>query len=153
MSIFNELENQYNEIDQIYSSNEFEASSRGWVRKEEKYRRKRELNDQAYFLYMFSRLEDRIRQKSSILISRKQSSIASWKQRAAWDILPNSPDGQIYFKKRLALLVQKGVRDYNLIIAYYKERNSIAHGGSFISAISMPTVISELKRLYREINA
>lgn len=153
MSLFDELETQYNEIDTEYSSKEFEVSSKGWVRKEEKYRRKRELNDQAYFLFMFSRLEDRIRQESSTLITKKQSSISSWKQRAAWDILPSTAKAEMPFKTRLALLAKKGFSDYNLVVDYYKERNSIAHGGSFISAINMPTVISEFKRLYRAIKA
>jgi hypothetical protein len=153
MSVFDELESQYNEIDREYSSIEFEAGSKNWTKKEEKYHRKRELNDQAYFLFMFSRLEDRIRQESSALITKKQTSLSSWKQRSAWDILPNTARDEMPFKKRLALLTEKGCSDFNLIVNYYKERNSIAHGGIFISAINMPDVISELKRLYRVMKA
>ncbi|ODB33589.1 hypothetical protein BB427_21855 [Pseudoalteromonas sp. BMB] len=153
MGVFDELEAQYNDIDNEYASIEFEATSRGWSKKEQKYKRKRELNDQAYFLFMFSRLEDRIRDESSQLITRKQTSITSWKQRAAWDILPSGARGEMPFKKRLALLLEKGGSDYNLVVNYYKERNSIAHGGNFISPISMPSVISELKRLHRAVKA
>lgn len=153
MAIFDELETQYNDIDNEYASIEFKAISRGWSRKEEKYKRKRELNDQAYFLFMFSRLEYKIRHESSLLITRKKSSITSWKQRAAWDILPSGARDEIPFKRRLGLLIEKGGSDYNLISDYYKERNSIAHGGNFISSISMPTVISELKRLHRAVKA
>lgn len=153
MSIFDELEAQYNEIDNEYSSIEFEAISKGWSKKEERYKRKRELNDQAYFLFMFSRLEDRIRQQSAALITKKQISLTTWKQRAAWDILPSGASDEMPFKKRLALLTEKGKSDYNQIVVYYKERNSIAHGGNFISVISMPTVIAEFKRLYLAIRA
>jgi negative regulator of genetic competence, sporulation and motility len=147
MSIFDELEAQYYDIDNEFSSIEFEAMSKGWGKKQAKYQRRRKLNDQAYFLFMFSRLEDIIRYQSSALITKKQTSISSWKQRAAWDILPNRACDEMPFKKRLALLTEKGHRDYNLIVDYYKERNSIAHGGTFTSVICMPTVISELKRL------
>lgn len=153
MSIFEELEAQYNEIDNQYAVTEFEAMSKGWTKKETKYRRKRDLNDQAYFLFMFSRLEDRIREESSKLIAKKQTSISSWKQRAPWDILPSSATADLHFRKRLALLTEKGARDFNLISDYYKERNSIAHGGTFTRSISMPTVISEFKRLYRLMKA
>lgn len=153
MGIFDELETQYNDIDNEYASIEFDAISRGWSKKEVKYKRKRELNDQAYFLFMFSRLEDRIRHESSLLITRKQNSISSWKQRASWDILPSGAGDEMPFKRRLALLVEKGGRDYNLVVDYYKERNSIAHGGNFISPISMPNVISEMKRLHRVVKA
>lgn len=82
MSVFEELETQYNEIDDVYSSREFQAHCKGWVRKEQYYRRKREINDQAYFLFMFTRLEERIREQSALLVQRKRNSIRSWKQRA-----------------------------------------------------------------------
>ena len=74
MSIFDELEIQYNDIDNEYSTIEFKTRSKQWTKKEAKYNRKRELNDQAYFLFMFSRLEDRIRNESSLLITKKFNS-------------------------------------------------------------------------------
>ena len=153
MNIFDELAEQYYEIDKQYAAIEFEAGRRRWVRKEKKYRRKREINDQAYFLFMFSRLEDRIREESAKLITKKKASITSWRVKSPWEILPSNPDDDLHFKKRLALLCEKGGRDYNLVVEYYKERNSIAHGGSFMRAISMPTVISEFKRLYKILKA
>lgn len=58
MSIFDELEAQYNEIDNEYAAIEFEAMSKGWTKKEGKYRRKRELNDQAYFLFIKTGRQD-----------------------------------------------------------------------------------------------
>ncbi len=140
MSIFDKLGEQYQEIDDLYVGIELEARSRGWHKKESLYQDKRVLNDQAYFLFMFSRLEDRIRAQSSKLIDKKRKTIRSWKQRAAWDILPTSPKADYPFKKS---------HDYNLIVDYYQERNSIAHGGSFTKPIVMPTVIHELKRLYQ----
>ena len=148
MSIFAELETQYNEIDNAYASKEFEAISTGWNNKEAKYRKKRELNDQAYFLCMFSRLEEPVREHSTKLIQKQQRDIKAWRKRAAWDILPASPQDDFPFKKRLALLTEKGANDLSLIVRYYKERNSIAHGSLFTTPISMPTVILELKRLF-----
>jgi hypothetical protein len=153
MRIFDELEAQYYDIDDRYSLVEFEAANKSWSKKEQKLKRMRELNDQAYFLFMFSRLEDRIRQESSSLIIKKKGVISSWKQRAAWDILPSGTDGQPTFKNRLALLTDKSANDYRIVCAYYNERNSIAHGGSFTSSISMPIVVPEFKRLYRLLKA
>jgi len=153
MNIFDELEAQYNEIDGRYSSGEFDCGQRGWHRKKQEYRRKRKINDQAYFVFMFSRLEYRIREESAKLIRKKKGSISSWKQRAAWEILPGRPDAELHFRKRLALLTEKGGRDFNLVSGYYRERNSVAHGGSFINPVIMPNVITELKRLYRILKA
>jgi UDP-2,3-diacylglucosamine pyrophosphatase LpxH len=123
------------------------------VRKERHYQRRREINDQAYFLFMFSRLENRIREESAKLIQRKQGSISSWKQKAPWDVLPNQPNDGLKFKNRLALLTKKGASNFNIVSDYYKERNSIAHGGNFKRPISMPTVIIDLKKLYKALKA
>ncbi len=82
MNIFDELEAQYNEIDGRYSSAEFDCNQRDWHWKEQEYRGKRDINDQAYFVFMFSRLEYRIREESARLIRKKKGSISSWKQRA-----------------------------------------------------------------------
>lgn len=153
MNILDKLEEHYQKIDDYFSKLEFEARSRGWKRKVEKYKNRRKIIDQAYFLFIFTRLEDRIREESAKRIRSKKKSISSWRQRAAWDLLPSEPDGNLHFKNRLALLCEKGGKNFNLVWEYYKERNSIAHGGEFITPISMPTVIPEMKRLYRELKA
>lgn len=152
MNVFNELENQYLSIDIQYASEEFIARSRGWHNKEQSLQRQRELNDQAYFLFMFSRLEDRIKDLSNSLIVNKKNTISSWRQRAVWDILPTGNSSRMNFKNRVALLTDKIGNNYILISDYYNERNSIAHGGSFTTPINMPLAISNFKRLYRELN-
>jgi hypothetical protein len=149
MSIFHKLEKQYYDIDDYYARKEFEASSKGWNRKEELYQQKREINDQAYFVFMFSRLEDRIKEESyQLILSKQGTSLDGWGRRAAWDILSSQRDKGITFKNRLALLTQKGSSDYNKVSDYYKDRNAIAHGG-IVSSISMPTAINDFKHLYR----
>jgi hypothetical protein len=153
MSVFEELADQYENIDQHYSTLEFNASRRGWVRREEEWKRRRAINDQAYFLFMFSRLEDRIREESAKLIREKRDSISRWRQRAPWDLLPKEPGGKMHFKNRLALLCDKDGANFGLVSEYYDERNSIAHGGDFIKPISMPSVIKEMKELYRLLKA
>jgi hypothetical protein len=153
MNILDKLEEQYQEIDDYFSKLEFEARTRGWNRKVEKYKNRRKTNDQAYFLFIFTRLEDKIREESAKLIQRKKRSISSWRQRAAWDLLPSQPSANLRFQSRLALLREKGGSDFNLVVEYYKERNSIAHGGEFIKPINMPTEIAKMKRIYGELKA
>lgn len=63
---------------------------------------------------------------------------------------PKSGDS-LHFMNRVALLVPKGQSDYNLIDSYYKQRNKIGHGGTFTITINIPTVIADMKRLYKEI--
>lgn len=152
MNIFDELEDQYNDIDQLYAKKEFEAIENGRTKEERKYTQKRNLNDQAYFLFMFSRLEDHINNECDKLIAKKKRTGNSWRQNVAWSILPTKSK-DMNFQNRLALLVEKGKSDYETVSKYYKERNSIAHGGNFISPIIMPTVITELKKLYKILRA
>ncbi len=81
MTIFDELGNIYSEIDNAYSSQEIQARSRGFNKKETKYARARQLNDQAYFLFMFTRLEDRVRNLSDQLIDNKLATLTDWKAK------------------------------------------------------------------------
>ncbi len=78
MSIFKELESLYSEIDGNYAKLEFEARVRHAHNIEEEWSRKRELNDHAYYLFMFTRLEDHIREQSSKLITDKQDNLTDW---------------------------------------------------------------------------
>jgi hypothetical protein len=149
MSIFKELGQMYAEIDSYYARMEFDAKTKGWTRKEKTWARKRELNDHAYFLFMFTRLEDRVREQSSKLITGKQASISRWRQRSAWDILPKEKDSdRLSFRNRLALLAKKGSKDYNRMIDYHDLRNTVGHGGSFSSPVSIPDVVEDFDYMY-----
>lgn len=146
MSIFQELLTVYTETDNRYAIELHKARARGWVRKEKILVRKRELNDHAYFLFMFSRLEDRIRDESSGLIEMSRASIRSWKRRRVWDLLPREKDSdRISFKDRVALLVDKETHHYRDLLDYYQRRNLLAHGGSFTSPVSIPTVVQDFE--------
>ncbi|MFN6380542.1 MAG: hypothetical protein ACK4WD_14775 [Flavobacteriales bacterium] len=52
---------------------------------------------------------------------------------------------------RVALMTPKGGIDYNLVNQYYAQRNNIGHGGSFTIPISIPNVIADMKRLYKDL--
>jgi hypothetical protein len=148
MGIFQELAKQYDLIDNAYAAEEFRAKRYGWLKKEAAFQRKRLFNDQAYFLFMFTRLEARITLEASNLIRRKRATQASWRAKAPWTTM-DSDAGKIHFKARLALLTEKGRRDYELVCRYYEERNSLAHGGGFTTSISIPSVTPDFIRLDR----
>lgn len=150
MNIFDELEKIYSEIDNPYASIEIQARSRRYHKKEAEYFGKRQLNDQAYFLFMFTRLEDKVRNLSDTMIDDKVSTLTDWKAKRTWDILSKRKD-RIVFMDRVALLTEINGTDYNLIDRYYRQRNNIGHGGTFTIAISIPTVIADMKRLYKDL--
>lgn len=149
MSIFKELGQIYADINSYYARMEFNAKTKGWIRKERIWARKRKLNDHAYFLFMFTRLEDRVREQSSKLIVSKQAGLSRWRQRSPWDILPKKKGSdQLSFKNRLALLIRKGSKDYNIMVAYYDLRNKVGHGGNFSNPVSIPDVVEDFDYIY-----
>jgi hypothetical protein len=149
MDVFGSLEKTYSEIDQRFAQMEFEAASRGWIRKEALYASYRTQNDQAYFLYFFTRLEDHITTEAKRVIDRGLN-LQTWKRRSPWRELKNINDrGRLAFMAKVGLLAEPGGSDFNLINAYYTDRNVIAHGGS--ATISMPNVISDMKLLYKRV--
>lgn len=153
MTIFDDLGKIYNEIDNTYSSQEIQARTKGFNKKEAQYARKRQLNDQAYFLFMFTRLEDRVRDLSDQLVDDKMASLTDWKSKRSWEIIQKQKtNDSLHFMNRVSLLTPKGGADYNLIKQYYDQRNNIGHGGTFTITISIPTVITDLKRLYKDLN-
>ncbi|MFN6380543.1 MAG: hypothetical protein ACK4WD_14780 [Flavobacteriales bacterium] len=87
MNIFDQLGKVYSEIDATYASFEVIARSKGHHKKETEYNEKRQLNDQAYFLFMFTRLEDRVRTLSNSLIDNKMQTLSDWKSKRSWEII------------------------------------------------------------------
>ena len=144
MNIFNELGNIYFEIDNLYATKEFDAHVKGHIGRQLQFQRKRALNDQAYFLFMFSRLEDRIKTLSENLIKRKVANISNYKNNRAWNIIE---DKQLNLMQKTSFLTRHAGTDYNLIFKYKKHRDTIAHGG-LITIINMPGIISDFHRIY-----
>ena len=145
MSLIRAIENQYFEIDRQYSIKEFDARTNGQPIRENYWKRKRELNTHAYFLFVFTRLEDHIKNESTGLIIDMRNTILNWKPRAIWD---NTDEDNLHFKKRLGLLTEKNQPVYAKIVDYYRHRNTIAHGGTIPgigTAINMIDVFADVK--------
>ena len=151
MSIIKEIETQYFEIENDYYSKEFNSHIKNHYIKEAFWRKKRELFTHAYFLFLFTRLEDHIRKQSENLIQKRRDNITNWKTKAIWDI----PDlKNLYFKNRLALLTEKGNSNFNKVIEYYDLRNKIGHGETISdihSEINMINVFDDMNKFIKEL--
>lgn len=151
MNVFEKLADLYNEIDRLYVDQELTNSKDGGLVSEADIARKRELNDHAYFLFMFTRFEDYVREESSQLIRQNSDPAHEWIHRRVWQLLPsNKTADQPSFMNRVALLIDKCTHHYEKIEKYYKLRNTIGHGGDFTTPISMPTVVKDFS-LYFEL--
>lgn len=144
MNVFKTLAEVYAEIDGFYVAQELIRSKDSSEATEVDIAKKRELNDHAYFLFMFTRLEDHVREASSKLIQQNSDSTHEWTHRRVWQLLPAPKDSdQMSFMNRVALLIDKGSHHYRDIRKYYELRNTIGHGGNFTTPISIPTVVKE----------
>jgi hypothetical protein len=153
---FEELADLYYEINNKYTVEEFEARSSNLKEKELALSLKRELNDHAYYLFMFTRLEDYIREQSSTLIIENQEKSIPWETRRAWSIFPKEKDSdKMTFLSRVALLLKHGTdsHHYQKIKDYYDLRNTLAHGGDFHTPVTVPTVITDFKSFYEALKA
>ncbi len=145
MNVFEQLSVIYTEIDGFYMDQWLQQSKNGNPEIEAVIANKRKLNDHAYFLFLFSRFEDAVREESSRLIRQNSDAEHGWAHRRVWQLLPSGKNAdQPSFLDRVALLIDRNTHHYEKIKAYYKQRNTIGHGGDFTIPISISTVFSDL---------
>jgi hypothetical protein len=152
MNVLDQLDVMYQEIDKQYKTAEDDAHNKGHWKKKAACIRKRELNDMAYFLFIFTRLEGKIRDVSDALIDNKLATLKDWKARRAWEILQKQKQSDsLQFMNRVSLVAPKGGAVFNLIKHYYDQRNNLGHGGKFNLPMLIPTAVADMKRLFKSI--
>lgn len=152
MNIIDKLADMYIDIDNAYAVDASKARARGHHRKEAEYEAKRKLNDQTYFLFMFTRLEDRIRELSKKIFISKSNKLTNYKNQRVWDMIRQRGNrDRLSLLERVSFLTQYNGSDYNIIVRYKKLRDDIAHGEE-VNEIDMTAVINNMIRFYRDLN-
>ena len=146
--IFDELEILYSEIDNEYAVKEFHAHSNGHESVEYEIALKRERNDQAYFLFIFTQLEKRIQNLFDTVVKNKIAISADAKDQNAWRLIKKK---RLELMEKVSFFASAGSADYNLIYAYKKQRDNVAHG-DFASGINILTILADMKRLYDDLD-
>lgn len=114
-----------------------------------RWERRRELNNQAYFVMLFAQFENEVEQRCIRLV-RSKLALANWAARRPWEILEISGAGELRlpFMKQVALLFEKSSPDYAQVYGFYKTRCLIAHGNTTaVGPISVGTAESDLRAL------
>jgi hypothetical protein len=146
--IFDELDILYTEIDNDYAAKEFAALSAGLGALEFEIALKRERNDQAYFLFIFTRLEKRIQDLFSALITSKMASLTDVKDANSWRLMKKK---RLELMEKVSFFATPGNTDYNLVYYYKKKRDDVAHG-DFASGVNISAVLTDMKRLYVDLD-
>jgi hypothetical protein len=105
----------------------------------------RDVNDQAYFALIFAQFEDEVNKMFTALVN-KMKARPLWSNRRAWDVIDVKNLERFAFMNRVALLSEKGQKDYNTVNSYYRTRCDIDHGNS-VSGIAVTTVRDELLQI------
>jgi hypothetical protein len=146
--IFDELEILYSEIDNEYAVKEFNAHSSGLAAQEFEVALKREKNDQAYFLFIFTRLEKRIQDLFDNLVTIKNTTAIDDKDKNSWRLMKKK---KLDLMDKVSFFAQAGSANYNLIYNYKKKRDGVAHG-DMASGINILTILADMKRLYNDLD-
>jgi hypothetical protein len=109
----------------------------------------RQHNDQAYFLYLFSRFEAEVNACSVTLLATRLASTAIWSERRIWQAWSRGPVHDIAFLSKVEVLTDKGGRDYVSIKEYYAGRNTIAHGGVWEAQFFVPHIAQTMNDLFQ----
>lgn len=129
MSVFLEIARQHAAADAAFESaivvanqvDDRSAFDQGWL--------DRARNDQAYFLFLFTRFEEAINQAFASLIANKSAGL--WQDVRAWSVWEGKKLSDIPLLLKASLLLQKGRKEYNDVREFYKGRNDIAHGSQY----------------------
>jgi hypothetical protein len=103
---------------------------------------KRMINDSAYFLLAFGQFEEAVRTRASEIVVDRMRKPAG--ERSPWDVIDVDRHD---FMGCVALVCEKGHRDYTTIGEYYRERNRIAHGDWPRETILVPEVLKTLAEM------
>ena len=107
---------------------------------------KRGLNDQAYFVLLFSKLEEHINKECQKLILRKRN-LRHWKSRRRWDNIEITQLDRITFMDRVSYLVDRQSHHFRDIKDLYEIRCKIAHGGVYTNPIHIPGYVNKFYNL------
>lgn len=147
MSVFLEIADYYAVADAAFAAAEQKAFQNDEDVAFDQAGLARQHNDQAYFLYLFSRFEAEINTSSQALLAQRLASTATWSERRIWQAWSRVPVREIAFLSKVEVLTDKGGKDFATIKNYYGGRNTIAHGGEWQAQFFVPNVAQTMNDL------
>jgi hypothetical protein len=147
MSVFLEIAGHYAVADAAFAAAEQKAFQDNDEAAFDQAGQARQRNDQAYFLYLFTRFEAQVNASSELLLAERLAATATWSERRIWQAWSRVPVREIAFLSKVEVLLDKGQQDYATIKEYYDGRNTIAHGGVWQVQFFVPNVAQTMNDL------
>lgn len=149
MSIFSDIADQWQIAENAFSDLEIDAFSAGDEQAFDAAGDQKKKNDQAYFLFLFTRFEESVTSAVKLIITNRTAG-AAWVDRRIWQswsglVIKN--DISMHFLAKLEVLIDKSRNEYGIIKSYYEGRNRIAHGGIHSEQFFIPEVASKMENI------
>lgn len=107
----------------------------------------RRRNDQAYFLYLFTRFEAAVNEALLVVRDSRTDPAIPWPERRIWETLRRREVKNVSFLTRVEILIDKSGSDYANVKSYYDGRNNVAHGGVWDEQFVIPAIAAEMEAL------
>jgi hypothetical protein len=148
MSIFTDIADQWQIADDAFSALESMAFAADDDQAFDVADKQRRRNDQAYFLFLFTRFEELITQAVKIITSNRAA--GDWSERRiweAWSALVVKDGRSMHFLSKAEVITDKSRHDYEVIKNYYDGRNAIAHGGIHAEQFVIPEIAANMDNI------
>jgi hypothetical protein len=146
MSVFSDIVDQWQIADDAFTALEQAAFTADDDASFDAAGERRKRNDQAYFLYLFTRFEDAVNKAIKVIIDNRVAG-ATWSERRIWEAWPLREIGNIPFMSKVEVLIDKSLNPYATIKDFYKGRNAVAHGGIWEEQLFIPTVAATMESI------
>ena len=140
MSALLEIARHYALADAAFEATETEAFENNDDTAYDNARLARDRNDQAWFLYLFTRFEEKVNHSSRSLLTTRLQTAPDWSERRIWQAWSRIDIPDIAFLSKVEVLTDKSKHDYATIKTCYEGRNTIAHGGEWEVEFFVPNV-------------
>ena len=127
MSIFTDIADQWQIADGALGDLEQAAFAADDDQRFDAADEQRKRNDQAYFLFLFTRFEDAVNEAITVIVGNRVSGVV-WAERRVWEAWLGQDVTAIRFMSKIEILMDKSLHQYGIIKEYYRGRNDIAHG-------------------------
>jgi hypothetical protein len=153
MSVFLQIASDYAAADAAFSAAEQRAFRDDDDTAFDEAGQARQRNDQAYFLYLFTRFEAAVNAATDVVLSGRMALTTSWSERRIWQAWSRVAVRDIGFLSKVEVLTDKGRSDYATIKGFYDGRNTIAHGGVWEAQFFVPNVAQNMTDLVQRFAA
>ena len=147
MSIFSEISRQHALADAPFEQAEQRALDENDEQAFDEASKQRRHNDQAYFLYLFTRFENEVNGAVQQLLAALVHSSQPWADRRVWEAWSRGNIKGIPFLSKFEVLTDKSKPEFRQVKEFYESRNRIAHGEELEKPFIVESIAEQMDKI------